>query len=294
MFRGTGTALITPFRDGSFDEAAYRKFIDFQIDGGVDSLIVLGTTGEAPAVTEQERIDIISCAVSHVNGRVPVIVGTGSNATPSTISMSLQAQELGADSVLVVTPYYNKPTQEGLYLHFKAVAQALSIPIIVYNVPGRTGGNILPETIARLLDIKNIAGVKEASGDMAQVDQLIRLVKPVRPDFKVYSGNDDQAFHLVCSGGDGIISVLSNVAPREMSFMVDRILAGDLEDAREEHLRLFPLMKGLFVESNPIPVKYGVARLGYCTEEIRLPLVPASKSTRERVDRDMDGLGIIV
>lgn len=294
MFRGTGTALITPFNEGAFDEAAYRRFIDFQIEGGVDALIVLGTTGEAPSVTEEERARIISCAVSHVNGRVPVIVGTGSNSTTHSVSMSLQAQELGADGVLVVTPYYNKPTQEGLHLHFKAVAQALSIPVIVYNVPGRTGCNILPETVAKLLDVPNIVGIKEASGDMAQVDQLIRLVKPVRPDFMVYSGNDDQAFHLVCSGGDGIISVLSNVAPREMSFMVDRILAGELDDAREEHLRLFPLMKGLFVESNPIPVKYAVARLGYCTEEIRLPLTTASQSTKDRVDRDMRELGITV
>ncbi len=292
MFRGTGTALITPFRGGAFDEAGYRSFIDFQIEGGVDALIVLGTTGEAPSVTDEERARIISCAVSHSKGRVPVIVGTGSNSTAHTISMSVQAQDLGADGVLVVTPYYNKPTQEGLYLHFKAVARSISIPIVLYNVPGRTGCNILPETVARLLDVPNIVGIKEASGDMAQVDQLIRLVKPLRPDFMVYSGNDDQAFHLVCSGGDGIISVLSNAAPREMSFMVDRILAGDLEEARDEHLRLFPLMKGLFVESNPIPVKYAVAKLGYCTEEIRLPLTPASQSTKDRVDRDLKDLGI--
>lgn len=293
MFRGTGTALITPFRDGAFDEAAYRKFIDFQIEGGVDALIVLGTTGESPSVTEEERGQIISCAVSQANGRVPIIAGTGSNSTAHSISMSLKAQELGADGVLVVTPYYNKPTQEGLLLHFKAVAEALSIPLIVYNVPGRTGCNILPETVVRLLDVPNIVGIKEASGDMAQVDQLIRLAKPIRQDFMVYSGNDDQAFHLVCSGGDGIISVLSNVAPREMSFMVDRILAGELNEARDEHLRLFPLMKGLFVESNPIPVKYGTARLGYCTEEIRLPLTRASQSTKDRVDRDMRDLGLM-
>ncbi len=293
MFRGTGTALVTPFKNGFFDEEAFRGFIDFQIDGGVDALIVLGTTGESPSVTEEEREKIVSCAVSHADGRVPVIVGTGSNSTAHAVSSSVKAQSMGADGVLVVTPYYNKPTQEGLYRHFKAVAEAVSIPVIIYNVPGRTGCNILPDTVIRLSAIENVAGIKEASGDMAQVDDLIRRVKPERPDFMVYSGNDDQAFHLICSGGDGVISVLSNVAPRETSFMIDRILAGDLDEARAEHMRLFPLMKSLFVETNPIPVKYGVSRLGLCSEEIRLPLVTASQSTRQRVDGDMERIGIL-
>lgn len=293
MFRGTGTALVTPFRDGAFDEKAYRRLIDSQIEGGVTGLIVLGTTGESPAVEESERERIIKCAVSQAEGKAQVIVGTGSNSTAHAAESSLRAQDLGAQGVLVVTPYYNKPTQEGLFCHYQAVAEAISVPMIIYNVPGRTGCNILPETILRLSQLDNVAAVKEASGDMAQVDDLIRRIKPRRPGFMVYSGNDDQAFHLVCSGGDGVISVLSNVAPGETSSMISKALSGDLEGARADHLRLFPLMKSLFAETNPIPVKYAVSRLGLCTGEIRLPLVPASRTTMDRVERDMKDLGLI-
>lgn len=292
MFRGTGTALVTPFAEGRFDEESFRRFIDFQVEGGVEALIVLGTTGEAPSVSEEERTEIISCAVATAAGRVPVIVGTGSNSTDHAVSSSLRAQDLGADGVLVVTPYYNKPTQEGLYRHFREVAKAISIPMVIYNVPGRTGCNIHPDTVLRLADLENVAGIKEASGDMAQVDDLIRRVKKVRSEFKVYSGNDDQAFHLVCSGGDGVISVLSNVVPRETSTMIRSALDEDLSAARKAHLKLFPMMKGLFVETNPIPVKYAVARIGYCSQEIRLPLVPLSEKARDGLDCLMDELGL--
>ena len=285
MFRGTGTAMITPFREKEVDYDNFGRFINFQIDNGVNALIVLGTTGEAPSVSEAERERIVSFAVKKVAGRVPVIIGAGSNSTVHTIETSKQAFGLGADGVLIVTPYYNKPTQEGLYRHYREVAENIGGPLVIYNVPGRTGCNMLPATVLRCAEIENIAGIKEASGNMAQVDQLIRDVKKLRPDFKVYSGNDDQAFHLVCSGGDGVVSVLSNVKPRETSEMMNATLEGDLEKGRGLHMNLFPLMRDLFVETNPIPVKYAVSRMGYCENLLRLPLVRASHETEELIDR---------
>lgn len=285
MFRGTGTAMITPFREKEVDYDNFGRFIDFQIDNGVNALIVLGTTGEAPSVSEAERERIVSFAVKKVAGRVPVIIGAGSNSTVHTIETSKQAFGLGADGVLIVTPYYNKPTQEGLYRHYREVAENIGGPLVIYNVPGRTGCNMLPATVLRCAEIENIAGIKEASGNMAQVDQLIRDVKKLRPDFKVYSGNDDQAFHLVCSGGDGVVSVLSNVKPRETSEMMNATLEGDLEKGRRLHMDLFPLMRDLFAETNPIPVKYAVSRMGYCENLLRLPLVQASPETEELIDR---------
>ncbi|HRX27234.1 MAG TPA: 4-hydroxy-tetrahydrodipicolinate synthase, partial [Aminivibrio sp.] len=226
MFGGTGTAVVTPFKEGGVDFESFGRFLNWQIEGGVEFLVVLGTTGESPTVTADERAEIITFAVRTAAGRVPVVIGTGSNSTAGAVALSQQAEALGADGVLVVTPYYNKPTQEGLYQHFKAVAAAIKIPLIVYNVPGRTGTNILPETVHRLSRLLNVAGIKEAAGDVAQIDTLVRLIKKDRPDFAILSGNDDQAFHLVNSGGDGVISVLSNVMPRETSDMIRLALAG--------------------------------------------------------------------
>jgi 4-hydroxy-tetrahydrodipicolinate synthase len=291
MFRGTGTAVITPFKGGSVDYESFGRFLNWQIDGGVDFLVVLGTTGESPTVTAEERPRIVEFAIKTVAGRVPVVVGTGTNATASTIALSRQAEELGADGLLVVGPYYNKPVQEGFFQHFRAVAESVGKPIIVYNVPGRTGSNIAPDTILRLSAIPNIAAVKEAAGDVAQIDTLMRTVKRERPDFSVLSGNDDQAFHLVNSGGDGVISVLSNVMPRETSEMIRLALAGETARARELHLRLFPMMKNLFVEANPIPVKYAASRLGLCANELRLPLTPASERCMGIVDASMKECG---
>ncbi len=293
MFSGTGTAVVTPFKNGKVDYESFGKFLDFQINGGVDFLVVLGTTGEAPAVSMTEREEIIRFAVKTAQGRVPVVIGTGSNSTEVAIELSNQALSLGADGVLVVTPYYNKPPQEGLYQHFSTIASRINGGrLIIYNVPGRTGINILPDTVLRLAEIKNIVGIKEASGDEAQVDYLIRKMQKQRPDFLILSGNDDQAFHLVNAGGDGVISVLSNVAPREMSTMIRFALDGNIEKARELHLRLFPLMKGLFCETNPIPVKYAVSSLEYCENELRLPLVPASQKAMTVVDEAMKESGI--
>lgn len=294
MFKGVATALITPFTNGKVDYKNLERFIQWQIEKGVDALVVLGTTGEAPSVLEEERKEIVSFAVKLVNKRVPVIVGTGTNSTEKTLKMTLQAQELGADGALVVTPYYNKPVQEGLYQHYAYLAQRVEIPIIIYNVPSRTGVNILPETIFRLAkDCKNIVGVKEASGNVAQIDSLLMRLKNVREDFFVWSGNDDQAFHLMCSGGHGVVSVLSNVVPDLTAQLCRATLDGRLEESRDLHLKLFPLMKALFVETNPIPVKYGVSLLGFCENELRLPLVPASQKTREIVESAMRDLGVL-
>lgn len=292
MFGGTGTAVVTPFKEGGVDFESFGRFLNWQIENGVEFLVVLGTTGESPTVTAAERAEIITFAVKAAAGRVPVVIGTGTNSTASTIALSQQAEGLGADGVLVVTPYYNKPTQEGLYQHFKAVAAAIKIPLIVYNVPGRTGTNILSETVHRLSRLLNVAGIKEAAGDVAQIDTLVRLIKKDRPDFAVLSGNDDQAFHLVNSGGDGVISVLSNVMPRETSDMIRLALAGEVEKARELHHRMFPLMKNLFVEANPIPVKYAVNRLGLCRNELRLPLVPATEKCMAVIDESLKECGV--
>ncbi len=291
MFGGTGTAVITPFKDGSVDYESFERFLNWQIEGGVEFLVVLGTTGESPTITADERTEIIKFAVKTAAGRVPVVIGTGTNSTANTILLSQQAEGLGADGLLIVGPYYNKPTQEGFYQHFKAIAESVKTPIIVYNVPGRTGSNIAPETVHRLSKLRTIAGIKEAAGDMAQIDMLVRLIKKERPDFAILSGNDDQAFHLVNSGGDGVISVLSNVMPRETSDMIRLALAGDVEKARELHHRMFPLMKNLFVEANPIPVKYAAGRLGLCRNELRLPLVPASEKCASIVDASMKECG---
>lgn len=293
MFRGTGTALITPFRNGAVDFDALGELLNFQVENGVDALIVLGTTGEAATLTPAERDEVISFALRTVDGRIPVIIGTGTNNTATTVDLSRRAEELGADGALVVTPFYNKPNQEGLYRHFRTVAESVRIPVILYNVPGRTGVNLAPETALRLARIENIVGVKEASGNQYQCDSLIRSLRVVRPDFRVWSGNDDQAFHLVCGGGDGVISVLSNVLPAQTVAMIDAALGGDVAAARRLHLRLLPLMKDLFNESNPIPVKFAAGELGLCRDELRLPLVPAGERTRELVRADLLELGAL-
>lgn len=293
MFRGTGTALITPFRNGAVDFDVLGEIINFQVENGVDALIVLGTTGEAATLTSAERDEVISFALRAVDRRIPVIIGTGTNNTASTVDLSRRSEELGADGVLVVTPFYNKPNQEGLYQHFRAVAKSVRIPIILYNVPGRTGVNLAPETVLRLTQIENVAGVKEASGNQYQCDSLIRSLQVVRPDFRVWSGNDDQAFHLVCSGGDGVISVLSNVLPAQTAAMINAALGGDVATASRLHLQLLPLMKDLFNESNPIPVKFAASELGLCRDELRLPLIPAGKRTRELVRADLLELGVL-
>ncbi len=293
MFCGTGTALVTPFTESGVDFASMGRMIDWQISEGVDFLVVLGTTGEAPAVSDDERQKIIAFAVERAAGRVPVVVGTGGNNTDRAIHNCAEARRLGASGVLVVTPYYNKPSQEGLYRHFSAIAEATDLPVILYNVPGRTGVNMQPATVARLASIPNIVALKEACGDLGQVDELLGLLRNVRPDFLVLSGNDDQTFHIVCSGGHGVISVLSNAAPGRTARMVRACLEGDVATARDMHHAMLPLIRSLFAETNPMPVKYAVSRLGFCENRVRLPLVEASEATMRRLDVDMLDAGVL-
>ncbi|MCD6551033.1 4-hydroxy-tetrahydrodipicolinate synthase [Thermotoga sp.] len=284
MFRGVGTAIVTPFKNGELDLDAYERLVNYQIEGGVSALIVLGTTGEAPTVNDNERERLISKTLEIVGGRIPIVVGAGTNSTEKTLKLVRQAEKLGVDGVLIVTPYYNKPTQEGLYQHYRYISERTSLKIIVYNVPGRTGVNILPETAARIAaDLKNVVGIKEANGDIDQIDRTVALTKNARSDFMVWSGNDDRTFYLLCAGGDGVISVASNVAPKHMSDLCSEFFKGNLEKAREIHRKLKPLMKALFLETNPIPVKAALSLMGYVENELRLPLVPASEKTVEHL-----------
>lgn len=290
-FMGTGTALVTPFNENGVDFAAFSRLIDMQISGGVDFLVVLGTTGEAPTVSASERRELISFALARTAGRISVVIGTGGNNTEHAIESCLEAKALGADAALVVTPYYNKPTQEGLFRHYETIARSSDLPILAYNVPGRTSVNMTAETTVRLAAIENIVGVKEAGG-IEQADEIISALRSSRPDFAVLSGNDDQAFHIVNSGGHGVISVLSNIAPRQVSDLISLTRAGNVTEARELHLRLLPLMRSIFCETNPIPVKYALSSMGVCQNILRLPLTEASANAAARVERDMKSCGI--
>lgn len=292
-FTGTGTALVTPFCERGIDYEAMGELIKRQVEGGVDFLVVLGTTGEAPSISRQERRKLIEFVIRAVSGAVPVVIGTGGNDTASAVELCTEAGLLGANGALVVTPYYNKPTQEGLFRHYEAIVREASLPVIAYNVPGRTGVNLLPETVERLAGLEGMAGVKEASGNLGQVDEIIARVRELRPDFRVLSGNDDQTFHIVNSGGHGVISVLSNVAPKETSQMVSLAMEGRVASARDEHLRLLPLIRSLFAETNPIPVKYAMSRLGLCESRMRLPLVEASPECMKRVDAELVACGLL-
>ena len=280
IFRGLGTALITPFRDGSVDEEAFGRLIDFQIENGVAALIVAGTTGESSVLTGEEIRRLTDFAVEKVNGRVPVILGTGANDTARAIEKTRAACAAGADAVLLVTPYYNKTTQRGLVAHYRAIADASAKPCILYNVPGRTGLNMLPETVAALAEHPMIAGLKEASGNISQAAQVRRLCGD---RIALYSGCDDQTVPFLSLGGMGIISVASNVLPREMSEICRLWFAGEAEAAMKTHLRLLDVMSALMSETNPIPVKAACARMGYGKNEVRLPLVPMEEEKTARL-----------
>ena len=277
LFSGTGTALVTPFRDGSIDFEAFERLIDRQLDAGIDALIVCGTTGEPSTLTMQEREWLIECALRRTKGRVPVIVGTGSNNTGAVVEQSKRAQKAGADALLIVTPYYNKTTQDGLIAHYTAVVDAVDIPIILYNVPSRTGLNMLPATAAELCLHKNICGVKEAGGSIAQVTELARLCGS---SAAIYAGNDDQALPVLALGGQGVISAAANVCPGPMKALTQRFFSGDLEGSRQLQLQLTPLFAALFAEVSPIPVKAALDILGLCSDSVRLPLVPATSRCR--------------
>ena len=282
LFTGVGTALITPFQDGKVDEEAFVRLIEFQIREGVSALIVAGTTGEGSTLSGEEHARLITLAVATVKGRVPVIAGTGSNDTAAAIRKTRAACEAGADGVLLVTPYYTKTTQRSLIAHYRAIADASEKPCILYNVPGRTGLNMLPETVAALADHPRIAAVKEASGNISQVARIRRLCGD---QVAIYSGNDDQTLPMLSLGALGVISVASNVLPREMSELCALWFAGKTREAEKAQLRLLDVMNALMSETNPIPVKAACARMGYGKNEVRLPLVPMEE---EKVDRLME------
>jgi len=289
-FQGVYTALVTPFNnDGSIDEKALRDLIDFQIGEGISGLLPMGTTGESPTLSHGEHIRVIELVVEQIDGRVPVIAGSGSNCTDEAVEMTKQAMECGVDASLQVAPYYNKPTQEGFYRHFMEVANAVDIPIIVYNIPGRSGKNIENTTMLRLAEHPNIAGVKEASGDIPQMMDLIRQ-KP--PSFAVLSGDDNLAFPLIALGGMGVISVASNYIPALMTDLVNTALAGNIEEAREKHYKLLPFFKALFIETNPIPIKYAMVQKGMMSETYRLPMCPMGDENKKQFLQVLKDLGL--
>ncbi|MBP6808403.1 MAG: 4-hydroxy-tetrahydrodipicolinate synthase [Chromatiaceae bacterium] len=290
MFRGSIVALITPMQgDGRLDDLALRRLVDFHIEEGTDAIVAVGTTGESATLDEEEHCRVIRQVVEYVAGRVPVIAGTGANSTTEAIRLTRCAQEAGADAALLVTPYYNKPTQEGLYLHHKAVAEAVDIPQILYNVPGRTACDMQPATAARLSLVPNIIGIKEATGDLSRVAQLR---SQCRSGFALFSGDDATACDFMLQGGNGVISVTANVAPRLMHAMCAAALAGDADEARAINARLDGLHHKLFLESNPIPVKWAVAEMGLSPIGIRLPLTWLSEAARPAVRAAMHQAGI--
>ena len=290
LFRGLGTALITPFRGGEVDWAAYDNLIKRQIAAGADALIICGTTGEPATLTTRERESLIRRAAELCQGRCAVVVGTGANDTSRAVKLSRQAQAAGADALLLVTPYYNKTTQAGLIAHYTAVAESVDLPMILYNVPSRTGLNLLPETAAALCRHENICGVKEASGNLSQIAALARLCGE---NIALYSGNDDQTLPVLALGGQGVISVAGNVCPEQMREITSRWFAGDAAGSRERQLALLPLIDALFSEVNPIPVKAALSMLGLCEADVRLPLVPATKLCRARLNDAMRALELI-
>ncbi|RJR19425.1 MAG: 4-hydroxy-tetrahydrodipicolinate synthase [Nitrospiraceae bacterium] len=289
MIKGSIVAIVTPFKDGKLDEKALSELIEWHIAEGTNAIVPCGTTGESATLDYEEHYRVIEVTIKVVNGRVPVIAGTGANATDETIMITRKAKELGADAVLLVSPYYNKPTQEGLYRHHKAVAEAVDIPQVLYNVPGRTAVNMLPETVARLAEINNIVAIKEATGNMAQVSEVLRLCGD---KITVISGDDFTTFSLMLLGGKGAISVSANVAPRDASDMCRALLEGRIDDARKLHFKLEPLNKGMFIETNPISVKTALSLMGKIQEEMRLPLCPMSSGNREKLKTILANYGI--
>lgn len=289
--RGCGTALVTPFKeDLSIDEDALRRFVDFQIAGGIDFLVPCGTTGESVTLSDSEQRRVVEMVLQQARGRVPVIAGAGGNNTAHVIALAREYERLGVQGLLSVSPYYNKPMQEGLYQHFKAIAEATSLQIIVYNVPPRTSVNILPDTIARLAEISNIVGVKEASGDISQVAEIITRVPP---EFKVFSGDDSMTLPLIALGGVGLISVASNETPNKMTALTGACLENNWDEARRLNRELWALMKANFIETSPGPVKAALVMMGKIKEVYRLPMVPVRPETKDKIRAALVDLKLI-
>lgn len=290
MFQGVLTALVTPFRDGAVDERALTELVELQIAAGVDGVVPCGSTGEAATLSHAEHQRVVEVAVAAARGRVHVLAGTGSNNTVEAIQLTQHAKEAGADGALLISPYYNRPTQDGIIAHYAEIARRTSFPLVVYNIPGRTGSNILPSTIARLAEVDQIVGVKESCGDMNQISHVIASV----PDsFAVLAGDDWATLPMLALGGKGVISTIGNVAPGEVVDLVRAFRAGDIERARSVHYRLMPLVDALFCETNPIPVKAALAMRGLIHEELRLPLLPISNGNRERLQAVLKELGLL-
>ena len=289
--KGIYTALITPFKNGALDEEGLARLIKFQLQGGVDGIVPCGTTGEASTLSYEEHERVIELTVKFVNGKVPVIAGTGSNSTHETVELTAKAKKLGSDLSLLVAPYYNRPTQEGLYSHFKKVAEEVDIPIVLYNIPTRTGVNMLPELVARLAEIPNIVAIKEASGSLQQVADIYRLTKG---RFTILSGDDNIFLPMMVLGARGVISVLSNILPQKLKMLSKAFLdEKDIEKARALHMELMPLFQAMFVEVNPVPVKESLYYMGLVEKELRLPLVPLTDKNREYLKTVLKEFGLL-
>ena len=292
IFTGAGVAIVTPMNaDGSVNYEKLAELLEFQINNQTDSIIICGTTGEAATLSEQEHIDVVKFCVDQVKGRIPVIAGTGSNCTASAVELSVKAEQTGADALLCVTPYYNKATQSGLVAHFKNVADSVKIPVILYNVPSRTGCNLLPDTVATIVkETKNVVGIKEATGNLSQIAKLMSIMDS---NFELYSGNDDQIVPILSLGGKGVISVLSNVAPRQTHEIVADYLKGDVQSACRKQLDAIELITALFCEVNPIPVKHALNLMGMDVGPLRLPLSPMEPANLEKLRKAMENYGLI-
>ncbi|QJA05851.1 4-hydroxy-tetrahydrodipicolinate synthase [Thermosulfurimonas marina] len=290
--KGSIVAIVTPFKeDGTLDEEGFRELVRWHLKEKTHGLVVVGTTGESATLSKEEKARVFEIALEEAKGKVPVILGTGTNNTAASIELTKMAQEMGADAVLMVTPYYNKPTQEGLFRHYEAVAREVKVPIILYNVPGRTSVNLAPETVARLSKIRNIIGIKEATGCMKQATEIFRLCGN---KFRVFSGDDFTAFGLMALGGHGVISVAANVVPREMARFMEACLKGKWDQARRMHFKLYPLFKALFLETNPVPAKAALALMGkIASPTVRLPLAPMSEANLEKLREVLKDYGLI-
>lgn len=291
MFTGSCVALVTPFKNGKVDYETLKKLVEFHLKNDTSALVPCGTTGESATLTYKEHEEVVRYVVEVTKKRIPVIAGAGSNSTQETIDLSRAAKKDGADAVLLVVPYYNKPTQKGLYEHFRKVTEEVNIPIIIYNIPGRTGVNMLPETIAKLAkDCKNIIGVKEASGSLDQVSEIIETCPK---DFTVLSGDDALTLPMLAVGGKGVISVIANLVPQDMAEMCNAWFKGQTERAKELHHKMFPLIKALFIETNPIPIKTAMGLVGFCSPELRLPLTSMEEKNLEKLKKVIHNYGLL-
>ncbi len=292
MYKGSYVAIVTPFKDDNLDEPGLRKNIRFLMDNGSDGIVACATTGESPSLSDDEYERIIKICLEEVDGKIPVIAGAGTNSTTKTIKIAQKVQKLGANGLLIVTPYYNKPTQQGLYQHYKTVSKETDLPIIIYNVPGRTGVNIFPQTVARLAkDCKNIVAIKEASGNLDQVSEIVNLLGD---GFDILSGDDSLTLPMLAIGAKGVISVIANIFPKDVSDMCNYFFEGKIEKARELHIKMFPVVKSLFIETNPIPVKKAMELMGLPAGNPRLPLVPMSEENVQILRKRLIEYGVSI